>query len=96
MNWEYQAEYAKLLDQLDKDVKPWIDVSKSPVPTDGSTVYFKLSENWEGKLQYDVGEYQDYTKEWWYSEGDLDGEFNTEFGNLDYEILAWKYVEAEK
>lgn len=92
MTWNYQEQYAKLLDKISKDASPWINITDSPVPTDGTTVYFKLSENWEGKIQYDVGEYQDYTTSWWYCEGDIDGEFNTEFGNLDHEVLAWKVV----
>ncbi|MNY67616.1 hypothetical protein D3C86_2052350 [compost metagenome] len=92
MTWEYREEYAKLLDKLSKDTKPWIDVKVKAVPVDGSKVYFKLSEDWKGETQFDVGYWDDYTTRWWYTEDSLEGEFNTEFGNLDYEILAWKYV----
>lgn len=91
-NWIYAEQYEKLLETLAKDFSPWRPAFN--IPKDGTKIYFKCGVDYKGDAQYDVGYWQDYTKEWHY-DGILDGEFNTEFGNCD-KIIGWKFVEDVK
>ncbi len=92
--WNYRDEYEQLLETLAKDSRPWRPVFN--IPKDGTKIYFKCGKGMtsldfkEGTL-YDVGYWQDYTKEWHY-DGVLGGEFNTNFGNCE-EVLGWKCAE---
>lgn len=89
MTWNYQKEYTKLITFLSQDKTPW---EFSLPPEDGTRIYFMCGKDYKGDTLYDIGEYQDYTKEWWYdADRDISGEFNTEFGNCD-QIVAWKVV----
>lgn len=90
--WDYQEEYEKLLETLAKDSRPWRPVFN--IPADGTKIYFKLGNKLtkDCEFRYDVGYWDDYTKRDWYEEGTLEGEFNTEFGNLDWFIVGWKEV----
>lgn len=90
MSWEYQTEYNKLLDILDQDNRPWRPIAL--IPKDGTRVYIKCGLRYDGSTYYDVGQYEDYTNLWWYT-GELDGEFNTEFGNC-MEMHGWKTVDV--
>ena len=92
MTWEYTTEYDKLLTILDQDTRPWRPVAL--IPEDGTKVYVKCGLSTSGKILYDVGQYEDYSKRGWWCEGDLEGEFNTEFGNCD-ELVGWKLVEEQ-
>lgn len=88
-SWDYREEYEKLLETLAKDNRPWRPAFN--IPKDGTKIYFKCGVDYKGDTLYDVGNWQDYTKSNWYCEGDLEGEFNTEFGNCN-QILGWKEV----
>ena len=92
MTWEYTAEYNKLLDVLDQDTRPWRPIAL--IPEDGTKVYIKCGLSTSGVTLYDVGQYEDYTKRGWWYDGDLKGEFDTEFGNC-MELHGWKLVEEQ-
>ena len=86
--WDYREEYEKLLETLDKDTRPWRPAFN--IPKDGTKIYFKCGLDYKGDTLYDVGNWQDYTGSLgWGFLGDIEGEFNTEFGNCD-QILGWK------
>ena len=84
----YRVNYAKLLNDLYHDTRPWI-IGQEP-PKDGTQLYFMCQSDYEGDTQYDVGCWQDYTKAWWW-DGVLEGEWDTDFGNCE-QILGWKPV----
>lgn len=90
MRWEYQEEYRKLEKQVLEHTGEWISVSEQPPPEDGIPVYFLLKHPTKEQPFYDVGFWHDYSQSRWWFEGELEGEWNTEFGNLDYEVVAWK------
>lgn len=89
MTWEYRSEYEKLLEILDKDTRPWRPASL--LPNDGTKVFLKCGLDYKGDTLYDIGHYEDYTTRGWWYEGDLQGEFNTDFGNME-EVNGWKEV----
>lgn len=89
MTCNYQEEYTKLITFLSQDKTPWELAEQTPPPEDGTHIYFMCGKDYKGDTLYDIGAYEDYTKEWWYCEGDLEGEFSTSFGNC-MEIVAWK------
>lgn len=90
--WEqdkpYRVNYAKLLNDLYHDTRPWT-IGQEP-PKDGTQLYFMCQSDYQGDTQYDVGCWQDYTTAWWWN-GVLEGEWNTDFGNCE-QILGWKPV----
>lgn len=88
--WNYQEHYEKLLETLARDNRPWRPAFN--IPTDGTKIYLKCGVDYRGETLYDVGAWQDYRSAWYFQEGDLEGEFSTEFGNCD-QILGWKTVE---
>lgn len=93
MTWEYREEYNKLLEQLDNDNRPWRPAGL--LPNDGTKVFLKCGLDYKGDTLYDIGYYQDYTKDTnhgWMSDEDyhnISGEFNTEFGNMET-VTGWK------
>ena len=91
MTWEYRAEYNKLLEKLDTDNRPWRPASL--IPVDGTKVYIKCGVDYKGDTLYDFGRYEDYRLTYRYDEN-LDGEWNTEFGNME-ECTGWKVFEEE-
>lgn len=89
MTWEYREQYNKLLETLEKDTRPWRPASL--LPNDGTKVFLKCGVDYKGDTLYDFGKYEDYTSRWWY-DGELEGEFNTEFGNMET-VTGWKLFE---
>lgn len=89
MTWGYRAEYEKLLERLEKDNRPWHPASL--LPNDGTKVFLKCGVDYKGDALYDFGKYEDYTDRWWY-DGELEGEWNTEFGNMET-VIGWKLFE---
>lgn len=93
----YRVNYAKLLNDLYHDTRPWV-IDQEP-PKDGTQLYFMCQADYKGDTQYDVGCWEDYTKSIQYRKHGpdavypdfLEGEWNTDFGNCE-EILGWKYV----
>lgn len=69
---------------------PWNPVETAP--KDGTTIIFLCGKSHAGEVQYDIGKWVNYKNHWAWSEGDLEGEWNTEFGNCD-EILGWRLVD---
>lgn len=87
----YQAQYNAFLATVNQDERPWI--TDRDVPKDGSQIYLMCGLDWQGNTQYDIGQWVDYTKHWWYLSSQIPGELNTVFGNCD-EVLGWKPVEG--
>lgn len=87
--WSYHEEYEKLFETLAKDHRPWRPAFN--IPKDGARIYFKCGVDYKGDTLYDVGAWQDYRNSWHFEEGDLEGEWNTNFGNCD-QILGWKEI----
>lgn len=85
----YQENYDNLLEKLSEDSKEW---NTSEPPQDGSILYFKCADT-SYNNEFDIGYWQDYTQREDYLKGwlELEGEWNTEFGNC-VEIIGWKYV----
>jgi hypothetical protein len=61
-NWNYQEEYNKLLEALDKDTRPWRPVGL--LPEDGTKVYLKCGVDYKGDTRYDVGCYERFSDFW--------------------------------
>lgn len=90
MTWDYTTEYNKLLDILDQDTRPWL--SSDLLPNDGTKVFLKCGVDYKDDTLYDVGEYQDYRKRSWYAPDSIEGEWCTEFGNME-SVTGWKLIE---
>jgi hypothetical protein len=88
-NWNYETEYNKLLETLDKDTRPWRPVGL--LPEDGTKVYLKCDVDYKGDTRYDVGCYEKFS-DFWQDQYGEDGEWNTEFGNCE-SITGWKLFE---
>jgi hypothetical protein len=90
----YRVNYAKLLNDLYHDTRPWIKDQEPP--KDGTQLYFLCQSDYMGDPQYDVGCWADYTESSFYSPDAgypecLEGEWDTDFGNCE-QILGWKPV----